>query len=198
MRFDPDKNIVKTGIDGVVLIQRPVMGDARGFVHEPYNKEELKQATGVDFSPVQWTHGYIKPGVIKAVHSEDWNKLIYPVTGILYAPICDLRPESQTFGKVEYITIDNTKEDSKRQALFLPSGGIGNSICVLGKVRMHYFYLIDEYGEDEKAKGVEWDDPDLNIKWPVENPILSERDKNNPKLREIFPDKFKFTPTPKV
>jgi len=198
MRFDPDKNIVKTGIDGVVLIQRPVMGDARGFVHEPYNKEELKQATGVDFSPVQWTHGYIKPGVIKAVHSEDWNKLIYPVTGILYAPICDLRPESQTFGKVEYITIDNTKEDSKRQALFLPSGGIGNSICVLGKVRMHYFYLIDEYWDDAKAKGVAWDDPDLNIKWPVENPILSERDKNNPTLRETFPDKFKFTPTPKV
>lgn len=191
MRFDPEKNIVKTGIDGVVLIQRPVIGDARGFVHEPYNKEELKSATGVDFSPVQWTHAYIKPGVIKAVHSEDWNKLVYPVTGILYAPICDLRPESPTFGKVEYVTIDNTKEDSLRQALFLPKGGIGNSICVLGDEMMHYFYLIDEYWDDAKAKGVAWNDPDLNIKWPVDDPILSERDQHNPTLREMFPDKFK-------
>ncbi len=188
---DKSSNIIKTGISGVVLIQRPIHGDARGFVHEPYNKKELEEATGVSFSPVQWTHAYIKPGVIKAIHTENWNKLIYPVTGILYAPIVDLRPESSTFGKVEYVTIDNTKEDTKRQALFLPSGGIGNSICVMGTEMMHYFYLIDEYWDDAKARGIAWDDPDLNIKWPVDNPILSERDKKNSTLREAFPEKFK-------
>lgn len=191
MKNDSATNIVKTSIPGVVLIQRPIHGDARGFVHEAYNKEELKKETGIDFNPVQWTHSYIKPGVIKAVHTENWNKLIYPVTGILYAPICDLRPDSPTFGKVEYITIDNTKDDSKRQALFLPAGGIGNSICVLGTEMMHYFYLLDEYWDDAKARGIAWDDPDLNIKWPIENPILSERDRNNPTLRETFPEKFK-------
>lgn len=190
MRFDPENNIIKTGIDGVVLIQRPILGDARGFLHEPYNKEELKVATGVEFSPVQWTHAYIKPGVIKAIHSENWNKLIYPITGILYAPIVDLRPESPTFGKVEYITIDNTKEDSPRHALFLPSGGIGNSICTLGTEMMHYFYLIDEYWDDTKATGIAWNDPDLNIKWPITDPILSERDKTNKTLRQTFPEKF--------
>jgi len=190
MRFDPENNIIKTSIEGVVLIQRPILGDSRGFLHEPYNKEELKVATGVEFNPVQWTHAYIKPGVIKAVHSENWNKLIYPITGILYAPICDLRPESKTFGKVEYITIDNTKEDSPRHALFLPRGGIGNSICTLGTEMMHYFYLIDEYWDDAKASGVAWDDPDLNIKWPIKEPILSERDKTNKTLRVAFPDKF--------
>jgi dTDP-4-dehydrorhamnose 3,5-epimerase len=188
--MDSSSNIKKTSIPGVVLIERPIHGDARGFVHEPYNKEELKLATGVDFNPVQWTHAYIKPGVIKAIHTEDWNKLIYPVTGILYAPIVDLRPESKTFGRVEYITIDNTKEDSKREALFLPKGGIGNSICVLGKEMMHYFYLIDEYWDDSKASGIVWNDPDLNIKWPIKDPTLSERDKSNPTLREAFPEKF--------
>lgn len=191
MRIDHRKHIKPTSIPGVVIIERPLLGDFRGFIHEPYNKEELKAATGVEFNPVQWTHAYIKPGVIKAVHSENWNKMIYPVTGILYAPIVDLRPDSPTFGKVEYITIDNTKEDSKRQALFLPKGGIGNSVCVLGTEMMHYFYLIDEYWDDAKAKGVAWDDPDLNIKWPVKDPILSERDKTNPTLRELFPEKFK-------
>ena len=187
---DKSPNIVKTSIDGVVLIRRPIHGDFRGFVHEPYNRRELEEATGVDFHPVQWTHALMKPGVIKAIHTEDWNKLVYPVTGILYAPIVDLRLESKTFGKVEYITIDNTKEDTKREALFLPGGGIGNSICVLGEEPMHYFYLIDEYWDDAKAKGIAWDDPDLNIKWPVKDPILSERDKKNPTLRQVFPEKF--------
>ncbi|KKQ91881.1 MAG: dTDP-4-dehydrorhamnose 3,5-epimerase [Microgenomates group bacterium GW2011_GWC1_39_7b] len=191
IRIDHRKHIKHTSIPGVVIIERPLFGDFRGFVHEPYNKEELKAATGIEFNPVQWTHAYIKPGVIKAIHSEDWNKMIYPITGILYAPIVDLRPESSTFGKVEYITIDNTKEDSKRQALFLPAGGIGNSVCVLGTEMMHYFYLIDEYWDDAKAKGVAWNDPDLKIKWPIKEPILSERDQHNPTLRELFPEKFR-------
>jgi dTDP-4-dehydrorhamnose 3,5-epimerase len=56
---------------------------------------------------------------------------------------------------------------------------------------MHYFYLIDEYWDDTKARGIAWDDPDLKIKWPIKNPILSERDKHNPTLRQLFPEKFK-------
>ncbi len=184
------QNIIKTSIEGVVLVQRPIKTDNRGFFHEIFRKEELKEATGVGFDPIQWSHSMSHPGVIRAVHTENWNKLIYPVTGILYAPIVDLRPESKTFGKTEYITIDNTKEDSPRRAIFLPKGGIGNSICALGDYDLHYLYLVDEYWDDSKAKGVAWDDPDLNIQWPVDSPILSERDRNNPTLREMFPDKF--------
>lgn len=184
-------NIKKTLIEGVMLIQRPVYKDNRGFFHEIFRQQELEEETGIKFSPVQWSHSFSRTGVIRAVHSENWNKLIYPITGVLYAPIVDLRPESPTFGKVEYIIIDNNKEDSLRQALFLPSGGIGNSICALGESDLHYIYLTDEYWDDSKASGVAWDDPDLAIKWPIDNPILSERDKNNPKLRELFPEKFK-------
>ena len=180
----------KTSIDGVVLIERPVFSDLRGFFHEIFRKNELKDEVGIDFDAVQWSHSMSKPGVIRAIHTEDWQKLVYPVTGILYAPIVDLRPDSKTFGNVEYIQIDNTKEDSTRQALFLPAGGIGNSICALGDIELHYMYLTDSYWDDAKAQGVAWDDPDLNIKWPIKDPVLSERDKNNPRLRELFPNKF--------
>lgn len=182
--------IETTSIPGVLKITCPVYSDARGFFHEVFRKNELIEATGVDFDPVQWSHSMSLPGVIRAIHTEDWNKLIYPVTGILYAPIVDLRPESATFGKVEYITIDNTKEDSERQAIFIPKGGIGNSICAMGEVPLHYMYLVDEYWDNSKAKGVLWNDPDLNIKWPTENPIVSDRDRANPKLRDLFPGKF--------
>lgn len=184
-------NIIKTSIEGVVLIERPIFADDRGFFHEVFRQLELEQESGVKFTPIQWGHSMSKPNVVRAIHTEDWNKLVYPVTGILYAPICDLRPESTTFGKVEYITIDNTKDDSKRQAIFLPKGGIGNSICVLGDENLNYLYLTDEYWDQDKARGIAWNDPDLNIKWPIKNPIISDRDKNNPTLREMFPDKFK-------
>lgn len=190
MNDTPQENIIKTGIEGVVIIQRPIKTDNRGFFHEIYRQEELEKFTGVKFTPVQWSHSFSKAGVIRSLHTENWNKLVYPVTGILYAPIVDLRPESPTFKKIEYITIDNTKEDSKREALFIPKGGIGNSICVLGNEDLHYLYMVDEYWDDAKASGIVWDDPDLAIKWPVDNPILSERDKTNKTLREAFPDKF--------
>jgi dTDP-4-dehydrorhamnose 3,5-epimerase len=183
-------NIKKTSIPGVAIIEMPVHSDFRGFFHEIFRQNELKEEIGFEFNPIQWSHSMSHPGVIRAIHTEDWNKLVYPVTGILYAPIVDLRPESPAFGKIEYITIDNSKEDSPRQAIFLPKGGIGNSICVLGNEDLHYLYLVDEYWDTSKAKGVAWDDPDLNIKWPVENPILSERDKHNLSLRELFPEKF--------
>ena len=55
---------------------------------------------------------------------------------------------------------------------------------------MHYFYLIDKYWDDAKASGIAWNDPDLAIKWPIKDPILSERDKTNKTLRQAFPEKF--------
>ena len=183
--------IIKTSIEGVVKIEMPTHADFRGFFHEVFRQNELEEATGVKFTPVQWGHSMSRPGVIRAIHTENWNKLVYPITGILYAPIVDLRPDSPTFKKIEYITIDNTKEDSPHHALFLPKGGIGNSVCVLGTENFHYIYLVDQYWDNSKAHGVAWNDPDLNIKWPIENPILSERDQNNPTLREMFPEKFK-------
>jgi len=183
-------SIQKTSIPGVYIIARPTYDDNRGFFHEIFRLNELESASGIKFKPVQWAHSMSRSGVIRAVHTEQWNKLIYPVTGKLYAPIVDVRPESKTFGKIEYITIDNTKKDSKHEAIFLPAG-MGNSICALGKEDLHYLYLVDEYWDDSKAKGIAWDDPDLNIKWPVKNPIISERDKKNPTIRELYPEKFK-------
>ncbi len=184
-------NIEETSIAGVLIIEGVARTDERGFFYEIFRREELKKITGSDFNPIQWNHSMSVPGVIRAVHTEDWNKLVYPVTGTLYAPIVDLRPESPTFGKVEYITIDNREDTSPKKALFLPKGGVGNSICVVGTEPLNYLYLVDEYWDDAKARGIAWNDPDLNIKWPVDNPIVSERDKNNPTLREAFPEKFR-------
>ncbi len=185
-----DTVIRETSIPGVLIIERPTYPDNRGFFHEVFRLNELKEASGIDFKPVQWSHSMSHPGVIRAVHTENWNKLIYPVTGKLFAPIVDVRPGSETFGKIETFTLDADAPDSPHQAIFLPAG-MGNSICALGENDLHYLYLVDEYWDDAKAQGIAWDDPDLAIDWPVDKPIISERDRNNPSMRDLYPEHFK-------
>jgi dTDP-4-dehydrorhamnose 3,5-epimerase len=187
---DQEKSeFIKEGkIKDLLYIERPVFHDERGYFHEIFRCSGLK-SFGIDFNPIQLSHSYSLPNVIRAIHTEEWQKVIYPVTGKMFAAFVDTRPESETFSTVETFVFDNTKKDSKYTAVYLPPG-IGNSICACGDEAVHYIYAVDEYWDNAKAKGIAWDDPDLNIKWPVKNPIISERDKNNPRLRELFPDKF--------
>ncbi len=183
-------NIKKTSIPGLLLIERPMFFDERGFFHEVFRLNELEKKTGRKFKPVQWSHSFSYPRVIRAIHTEKWQKIIYPVTGRMFAAFVDARVDSKTFGKVLTFTFDNTKKRSSYTAVYI-APGIGNSLCVAGKEPLHYMYLVDEYWDNSKAKGIAWDDPDLSIKWPVRNPIISDRDRNNPTLRELFPEKFK-------
>lgn len=176
----------KTSIEGLLLFERPIFLDDRGFFREVYYQKDIKEYAGIDFNPVRMSHSMSKKGVIRALHAEDMNKLIYPVTGEMFAAIADLRPDSKTFRKVETFTFK--EEDSK--CLFIPKG-LGNSICVIGDKPVHYIYMVDVYynqGADTTA--ITWDDPDLNIDWPIKDPIISDRDKGNPTLREMFPQKF--------
>jgi len=83
--------ILKTSIPGVLIVERPTYSDNRGFFHEVFRLNELEKAAGVKFRPVQWSHSMNRPRVIRAFHTENWNKLIYPVTGKLFAPIADVR-----------------------------------------------------------------------------------------------------------
>ena len=182
--------IHETSIPGLVLVERSVYHDNRGFFHEVFRLDELKAFTGIDFNPVQWNHSVSKPGVIRAIHTEEWNKLIYPLTGKMFAAFVDTRLDSPSFGKVYTHVFDNTEEDSPHTAVFI-SAGIGNSICVIGDEDVNYMYLVDEYWNNSKAKGIAWDDPDLAIDWPVKDPIISERDRNNPSMRDLFPDRYK-------
>ena len=183
-------NIKKTSIPGLLLIENPIHQDERGFFLEIVRMNELLEESGIDFKPVQFSHSMSLPRVIRAIHSEDMNKLVYPLTGKIFIAIVDVRPESPTFGTHEEFTFDNTEVQETHKALFLPKG-MGNSICALGNEPVHYVYLVDQYWRKDIAKGIAWDDPDLNIKWPVKDPIISERDRTNPRLRELFPEKFK-------
>ena len=180
----------KTSIPGLVIIEREVFKDSRGFFHEIFRLNDLEEFSGVKFKPVQASHSYSLPRVIRAIHTEQWYKLIYPISGKMFATFVDARPESKTFAKVETMVFDNESAKSKHRAVFIPPG-VGNSICVMGNKPVHYTYFVSEYWVNNKAQGIAWDDPDLAIDWPIKNPIISDRDKHNLTLRQLFPNKFK-------
>lgn len=181
-----NKYIKTTSISGLLILERPIFHDERGFFRELFHKNELEKIFGIQFEGIQVNHSHSLPGVLRGIHAEAWNKIIYPVSGEVFIAIVDIRPDSVTFGKVETFSVN----DENRIGLFIPNG-LANSLCVVGEGPADYIYLVDAYWDGSDTRAVAWDDPDLNIKWPVENPIISRRDKNNPRLRELFPEKFK-------
>jgi dTDP-4-dehydrorhamnose 3,5-epimerase len=178
--------IQTTSIPGLLVLKRPTHKDERGFFREVFHLDELEQASGVNFKLAQWNHSLSKPKVIRALHAENWNKIVYPVSGSMFSAVVDIRPDSPTFGKIETFSFS----DNERYALFIPKG-VANSICTVGEEDVNYLYLVDSYYDGSDTRAVAWDDPDLAIDWPTKDPIISQRDQNNPKLRELFPAKFK-------
>lgn len=173
-------------LKGLFILKRPTHTDERGFFREIFHLDELEQVLGFEFKPIQMNHSLSKPNVLRALHGENWNKLIYPITGEMFAAVVDIREDSKTFGQVE--TFDFSQ--GSKFALFIPKG-FANSVCVLGKEDVNYVYLVDQYYNGTDTTAIAWDDPDVGVEWPISDPILSERDKNNPRLRDLFPDKFK-------
>jgi dTDP-glucose 4,6-dehydratase len=174
-----------TSIPGLTVIEMPTYDDNRGFFREAARLNALKKVTGVNLKVKQWNHSESKPGVIRGLHAEGWNKVVYPISGEMTSILVDIRPDSPTFGKHETIKFS----ENSLKALFIPKG-VANSICVTGKKNVHYLYLVDAYYNGSDTTAVALDDPDLKIDWPIAKPIISARDKANPRLRDLFPAKF--------
>lgn len=178
--------IKKTSIEGLYIIKKDTFIDERGFFREVFHLDELEKEIGKKFEFKQMNHSRSFPRVLRAIHAENWDKLVYPVNGKMFTAVADIRPQSETFGKIETFNFS----DNDRKALFI-SSGLANSICVDGDIPIDYIYLVDVYYDGTDTRAIAWDDPDLNIQWPIKDPILSERDKSNPTLRELFPEKFR-------
>lgn len=180
-----EQNVKKTSIEGLLILERPFVKDERGFFRELFHKDELEKISGIKFDGIQMNHSHSLPKVLRGIHAEGWNKIIYPVSGEVFVAIVDVRPESSTFAKVETFEIN----DDHRFGLFVVNG-LANSLCVMGDKAVDYIYLVDAYWDGTDRRAIAWDDPDLRIAWPIKDPILSPRDKNNPTIRQLFPEKF--------
>lgn len=180
--------IKQTDIPGLVVVTRPTFRDNRGFFREPIRVSDIEPyVEGGKFEVKQANHSQSNPGVIRGLHAEHWNKIVYPTSGRVFLAIADIREDSGTFGKVQIFEY-NTRDELK--AIFIPKG-LANSLCVVGSEPVDYIYLVDAVYDGKDTRAVAWNDLDLNIPWPIKNPIISDKDNNNPTLRQLFPEKFK-------
>lgn len=176
-----DNIFQKTDIEGVFLINRPVFSDDRGFFHETFRKNELEEMIGKPFEIVQMNHSRSVKGTLRGIHVAPWTKLIYVPHGRVQQVVVDLRKDSSTFGK--WIT-ENLGEENKKALLVPP--GCGNAFLVLSE-ECDYTYLVTDYWAEGKEIGIVWNDPDLNIDWQNNDPVLSKKDQENPLFKEVFP-----------
>lgn len=179
-------NITESNIKGLLVIERAPQFDERGFFKEVFRQELLKKLS-TEFQVVQMNHSLSNTGVIRGIHAEKWDKLVYPISGKMVAVIADLREDSETFGQVEKFDFDCTKGPTK--ALFLPNG-MGNSICAI-EGPVNYCYVVSDYWKPDSSFAINPFDKDLNIEWPVSNPILTDKDRSAPSMRDRFPNKYK-------
>ncbi|MDN5345664.1 MAG: dTDP-4-dehydrorhamnose 3,5-epimerase [Petrotoga sp.] len=158
--------------------------DERGFFMRVYDKK-LMQEFGVKNDWVQENHSRSeKKSIIRGLHFQfppfEETKLIRCIRGSVLDVFVDLRKKSPTFGKWDSIILS---EENKKMVL-VPRG-FAHGFCTLTEIS-EVLYKVDNYYAPEYEGGIIWNDPDLNIKWPVEQPILSEKDKNNITFKEFI------------
>jgi dTDP-4-dehydrorhamnose 3,5-epimerase len=172
---------LETKLDGVVLVAPAVYGDDRGFMLESFRRRDWSDL-GVDVEFVQHNHSRSAKGTLRGIHFQTepgQAKLVRCVRGEVLDVAVDLRRGSPTYGQWEAHVLD----DVKHHQLFVPVG-FGHGFAVLSDVA-DVAYQVSSYYDPETESGIAWDDPDIGVDWRVDEPLLSERDKQAPKLAEV-------------
>ena len=168
--------IITTSIKGILIIEPVTFRDKRGFFMETYNRNRYN-ASGINATFVQDNLSCSLKNTVRGLHFQIKHpqaKLIQVITGEIFDVAVDLRPGSATFGKWIGILLS----DENRRQVFIPEG-FAHGFCVLSEFALFYYKCSDFYAPDDEG-GIIWSDPD--IEWPVENPIISEKDKQYQKL----------------
>ncbi|MEK7153109.1 MAG: dTDP-4-dehydrorhamnose 3,5-epimerase [Patescibacteria group bacterium] len=175
----------QTDIPGLLIFDVTYVGDERGYFQEKYQKAKLVAAGMPEsFGVVQNSLSYNKEaGVTRGFHAEPWDKYISVVTGRVFAAYVDLR-KGDSFGKVVTVEISPTV------TVYLPQG-VANAFQTLDP-EVYYLYSVNAHWSADnydKYCFVNLNDPDINVKWPIElaKATVSDRDKNHPLLKDIKP-----------
>ena len=172
--------VIEIDLPGVLLIEPQVFGDARGWFMETYSKKKMPQ---IKCEFVQDNQSYsAQKGTLRGIHFQkppmEQAKLVRCVRGALMDFVVDLRPESETFK--QWISVELSAENKKQ--LFVPRG-FGHAFLTLTD-DTEIIYKADNYYSPEHDAAIIWSDPEIGIDWGIENPIVSEKDKNAPLLKE--------------
>ena len=173
-------------IPGLLVIDPVVHGDARGFFLETYSRDRYA-AAGIDEEFVQDNLSWSRRGILRGFHFQHpggQGKLCTVLDGEVFDVAVDVRMGSPTFGQWAGTTLSS---ENKRQ-LYIPPG-FAHGFCVLSE-RALFSYKCTAFYSAENELGVLWNDDDIGVEWPIDAPLLSDKDRANPKLRDIPPDRL--------
>jgi dTDP-4-dehydrorhamnose 3,5-epimerase len=179
-------NVVPCELEGVLLIEPRVYGDARGYFLETWHERRYREA-GIPGPFVQDNLSFSRRGAVRGLHFQNPSaqaKLVYVLEGEVFDVAVDLRRRSPTFGRWFGIRLS---AENKRQ-LYIPVG-FAHGFAVLSETAL-FAYKCTEFYAPEHEVTLLWNDPDLAIPWPVEQPVLSEKDQRGRRLRDLPPEKL--------
>ena len=174
----------ETELDGVLIIEPDVFDDQRGFFFETYNQNRY-QEIGVTSDFVQDNLSFSRKGTLRGLHYQhphDQAKLAQVIQGEVFDVVVDIRRGSTSFGKWvgQYLSGDNKTQ------IFIPAG-FAHGFCVLSETALFHYKCSDFYAPQCEG-GILWSDPDVAIDWPVDSPIVSEKDARFSILKDIEED----------
>ena len=178
-------NIIKTDIEGVLIVEPRVFGDARGYFFESFNARDFRQQTGMDIQFVQDNESRSSRGVVRGLHFQmppyAQAKLVRVVEGCVLDVAVDIRAGSPTYG--HHVSVE-LSADNKRQ-FFLPKG-FAHGFAVLSETAV-FQYKCDEYYHPEAEGAIAWNDPTLAIDWHIEkgHALLSDKDSRHPLFKDF-------------
>ncbi|MFC5743975.1 dTDP-4-dehydrorhamnose 3,5-epimerase [Dyella tabacisoli] len=173
--------VIETSLPGAVVIEPQVFGDARGYFYESYNKAKYREA-GITADFVQSNVSRSAKGVLRGLHYQWPNpqgKLVSVLEGEVYDVAVDIRRGSPTFGQWAGVMLT---ADNKRH-FWIPEG-FAHGFCVLSDFATFSYQCTALYDREADA-GVRWNDADIGIDWPLNNPLLSDKDEKAPLLKDV-------------
>lgn len=176
--------VIKTKLDGVLILEPRIFKDARGYFFESYNRKEFLAKTGLDIEFVQDNESYSSYGVLRGLHFQKGenaqSKLVRVIEGRVLDVAVDIRRGSPTFGR--WTSVELSAENHRQ--FFIPRG-FAHGFSVLSPTA-RFQYKCDNFYAPQSEGAIAWNDPDLNIDWqlPAKDVILSEKDACHPLLKD--------------
>lgn len=189
IEFSKELKSHKTPITGLIVYDLPVHGDNRGWFKENWQREKMTAIGLPDFGPVQNNVSFnAEKGVTRGLHAEPWDKFVSIGSGSVYGAWCDIREGSPTYGKTFTTMLDPSK------AIYIPRG-IANGFQATENNTVYMYLVNDHWSAEAQYSNVSIFDESLELNWPIplDQAIVSDKDKNHPELADASPIKAKKT-----
>ena len=174
-------NFTDLDLSGLILVEPKVFEDERGFFYESYRANKFAEA-GIRCEFVQANHSKSRQGSVRGLHYQirpGQAKLIRCTAGRVWDVALDIRRDSPTFGKWSGVELSA----ENKHMLFIPMG-FAHGFSVLSE-NAEVQYLCSAYYDPDTEAGIAWNDPEIGVEWKVDDPIISQRDQNNPSFAEF-------------